>query len=255
MKRLIVSVHDVTPEHGLRIDRLMGLIEESIGPGKAALLAVPHFHHRTRIGSDRRFAVKLRRWAEAGHEVFLHGYCHLDDMGHDDALTSWKAKFLTAGEGEFLGLGYDAASQRLRDGRREIEDVIGRPVAGFVAPAWLYGPATLQALTDLDFPLAESHFRVWDPRSGQVLERGPVITYASRTPMRLLSSLLWSRVAGVLLKPAPVVRIGVHPHDWDAPELVREIGRTLRHFVTTHQPSQYSDLIRVRASAAGAETG
>ena len=29
-----------------------------------------------------------------------------------------------------------------------IEDIIGRPIDGFVAPAWLYGPGAIEALAD-----------------------------------------------------------------------------------------------------------
>jgi uncharacterized protein len=97
-------------------------------------------------------------------------------------------------------------------------------------------------MAELGFPLAEDHFKVWEPETGNVLTRGPVITYASRTPTRLLSSLVWSRLAGVVMKPSPVIRVGVHPHDWDAPELVSEITRTIRHFARSHVPSHYSDL-------------
>lgn len=243
MRKLLVSVHDVSPDQGWRIERLMGLIEELIGPGKAALLAVPHFHHGATIGSDRAFVGRLRAWCEAGSEVFLHGYYHVDDARHAGRLASWKANNLTAGEGEFLGLDFAQARQRLVDGRNSVEDAIGRPVAGFVAPAWLYSADARRAVASLGFPIAEDHFRVWEPATGRLLARGPVITYASRSPVRLLSSLLWSRVAGLALKPMPIVRIGIHPHDWGEPELVSEITRTLRHFARTHSPSHYADLL------------
>lgn len=243
MKRLLVAIHDVTPEHAFKINQLNAIVETAIGPGKAALLVVPDFHGRSAIGSDPTFAAKLRGWVESGSEVFLHGFFHLDGSSQQGQPQSWKARHLTAGEGEFLSLDYAEAVRLLVDGRKAVEDVIGRPVAGFVAPAWLYGEAAQQAVADLDFPLAEDHFKVWEPVTRKVLTRGPVITYASRTPMRLLSSLIWSRVAGAILKPAQVVRVGIHPHDWDAPELVNEIRRTLHHFAASHVPSHYSDLL------------
>lgn len=244
MKRLLVAIHDVTPEHAWRFDQLNAMVEAAIGPGKAALFAVPDFHRRSKIGSDPSFSAKLRRMADAGCEVFLHGYFHQDSSSHAGKPQSWKARYLTAGEGEFLGAEYAEATRLLTDGRNAVEDVIGRPVAGFVAPAWLYSEATKQAIVDLGFPLAEDHFRVWEPHSKAVLTRGPVVTYASRTPMRLLSSLIWSRVAGVVLKPSPVVRVGIHPHDTGAPELISEIARTLGHFASSHVPSRYADLRR-----------
>ena len=84
-----------------------------------------------------------------------------------------RAKYMTAGEGEFLGLSQADASARIREGRSLIEDIIGRPIDGFVAPAWLYGAGALQALSDEGVPLAEDHFRIWSPATGRKLAGEP----------------------------------------------------------------------------------
>ncbi|WP_219894465.1 polysaccharide deacetylase family protein [Aquisediminimonas profunda] len=249
VRSLLASIHDVTPVHARRLERLVPLVQEHVGVGRFALLAVPDFHGEGGIESDRGFAARLRGWSDDGCEVFLHGYLHRDSARHTGALSRLKANHLTAGEGEFLGLDHATALRLLADGRNRVEDVIGRPVAGFIAPAWLYGKAALQAIADLDFPVAEDHFRVWHPASGRVLARGPVITYASRTQMRMLSSLLWSRIATLALQPATTVRLGVHPHDLDAPELVREISRALGVLSQSHPPGQYANLLSHSASA------
>jgi uncharacterized protein len=242
-QKLLVSVHDVTPVHAQRILKIMPVVESIIGEGKAALLAVPDFHGEGAIGSDRDFAARLRGWSDAGNEVFLHGYYHHDQSQHCGVWAQFKARHLTAGEGEFLGLDIETARSLLIDGRNRIEDVIGRSVAGFVAPAWLYGSGAKQAIAELGFAVAEDHFRVWQPETRKIVARGPVITYASRSRARLLSSLIWSRLAGTILKPTQTVRIGVHPHDWDVPELVTEIGRSLTHFSRSHRPARYAELL------------
>lgn len=147
---------------------------------------------------------------------------------------------MTAGEGEFLGLSEAEAAKRIADGRTLIEDVIGRPVDGFVAPAWLYGDGALAALREAALPLAENHFRVWSPATGRQLARGPVITWASRTPMRLASSL----AAAAVLRHAPieVLRVGVHPPDVRHAALVRSIDKTFGMAVRSRRPARYSDL-------------
>ncbi len=149
---------------------------------------------------------------------------------------------MTAGEGEFLGLDHSEAARRLRDGRAELEDIIGGPVAGFVAPAWLYGPGTMEALAEQDFPLAEDHFRVWRPSDGRVLSRGPVITYATRSPARLLSSLAVSRAATLALRPLRTLRLAVHPHDADSPVVMGEIERAVRRHLSHRHAGRYADL-------------
>jgi uncharacterized protein len=247
-RRLLASIHDVTPVHGRRLERLVPFVEERVGAGKFALLAVPDFHGQGKIDSDHAFAAKLRGWSDAGCEVFLHGHAHRDTGRHSGAVARLKAEHLTAGEGEFLSLDHPTATALLIDGRKRVEDVIGRSVAGFIAPAWLYSRDTRRAIADLCFPIAEDHFCVWHPPSGLVLTRGPVVTYASRSPIRMVSSLAWSRVASILLKPSTTIRLGVHPHDIDQPELEREIARALRAFSKSHAPGRYADLLPRLAS-------
>jgi uncharacterized protein len=244
-KRLLASIHDVTPYHAARLDRLVPLVERIVGAGRYALLVVPDFHRSGLLRDNLAFANRLRSWADAGCEIFLHGFSHLDESQHVSRAAQIKAERLTAGEGEFLGLDYNDATSRLQDGRSMLEDIIGRPVAGFIAPAWLYGSDSLKALVDQGFSLAENHFRVWNPQTDAVLARGPVITYASRSLPRLASSILWSRIATIALTKAQTVRFAVHPHDVDSPRLMREIERALQAFTATHAPSAYADLAKM----------
>jgi len=68
-----------------------------------------------------------------------------------------------------------------------------------------------------------------------------VITWASRTPARLASSL---GAAAVLRRSrAKVLRIGVHPPDVNQPLLVTSIERTLSHVSANRRIGRYSDLL------------
>lgn len=241
-RRLLASIHDVTPYHLDRLDRLVPIVEQTVGAGRYALLVVPDFHRSGLIRDNMAFARRLRSWSEAGCEIFLHGFTHLDDVQHTSRAARLKAERMTAGEGEFLGIGYSEAATRLEQGQTMLEDMIGAPVAGFIAPAWLYGADSLKAIADQGFTLVEDHFRVWNPQTGTVLARGPVLTYASRSPMRLASSLLWSRLATIALARAKTVRFAVHPHDVDSPALIHEITRALGVFSASHRPSAYREL-------------
>jgi hypothetical protein len=122
-----------------------------------------------------------------------------------------------------------------------IEGVIGRSIDGFVAPAWLYGAGALEALKQAAVPIAEDHFRVWSPVTGRQLASGPVITWASRSRLRLALSLA---AAGALRRaPLDVLRVGVHPADIHHASLVRSIEKTLRAAAATRRPGRYSDLL------------
>jgi predicted deacetylase len=242
---LLASIHDVSPRFESEVDRLMELIAPHVGE-RLAMLVVPNHWGEAPIVPGSPFAARLRGWADAGIEMFLHGYFHRDEARHGGA-DQLRARFMTAGEGEFLGVSQTAAASRIAEGRALLEDVIGRRIDGFVAPAWLYGKGALAALAQCGISIAEDHMHVWSPATGAILARGPVITWASRTPLRLTSSLM----AAAALRNAPprVLRIGVHPPDSRHPKLVRSIEKTLAKAVKSHRAAGYSDLLPASAAA------
>lgn len=242
---LLASIHDVGPRFESEVDALVDRLERHVGTGRFAMLVVPDHWGEAPLSAAPAFAARLRGWADQGVEMFLHGWSHRDDSAHDDPRTAWKAKHMTAGEGEFLGLSEAEATRRLRAGRKVVEDAIGRPVAGFIAPAWLYGPGAHAAVAAEHFPLAEDHMQVWNPRSGAVLARGPVITWASRSRARIRSSLAFAALARVALQPLRTVRIAVHPGDAHVPALLHSIDATLAAF-SRRRVAHYSDLLAPR---------
>jgi predicted deacetylase len=237
---LLASIHDVSPRFESEVEQLLDLLRPHVGE-RIALLVVPNHWGEAPIIPGSPFAARLRAWADSGCEIFLHGFYHRDEAQHGRAADRVRANFMTAGEGEFLGLSQTNAATRITEGRALLEDVIGRPVDGFVAPAWLYGPGALKALEDCSIAIAEDHFRVWSPASGKLLARGPVITWASRTRLRLASSL----IAAAVLRHASlkVLRVGVHPPDICHPVLVRSIDATLRRAARTRHVGAYSALL------------
>jgi predicted deacetylase len=237
---LLASIHDVSPRFESEVDGLIDLLRPHIGQN-LAMLVVPNHWGDSPIIAGSPFASRLRAWASSGVEIFLHGYFHRDEARHESSADRLRARFMTAGEGEFLGLDEEAARARIVQGRALLEDVIGRPIDGFVAPAWLYGTGALLALKDAKVPIAEDHMHVWSPASGSDLARGPVITWASRTKVRLLSSL--AAAAALRRVPLKVLRIGVHPPDIRHPSLVRSIEKTFRVASARRRPGRYSDLL------------
>ncbi|WP_380783654.1 DUF2334 domain-containing protein [Sphingomonas sp. R86520] len=247
-KRLIVSIHDVSPTFAVPIAMLAERIEAILGGPRFAMLVVPDHWGAARLDRDPGFGRRLREWADAGVEMFLHGWFHRDASAHQRTARALKAKYMTAGEGEFLGLDADEAENRMRAGRDMVEQAIGRPVAGFIAPAWLYGPGAHAALKACDFALAEDHFRVWQPRTGAIVARGPVVTWASRSPARTASSLAVAAVARTMPDWMPTMRVAVHPGDVTKDSLLTSIDRTLRTLAERRTVSRYADLVRDRVT-------
>lgn len=237
---LLASIHDVSPRFEEEVDHLIDFLSPHVDQ-RLAMLVIPNHWGDAPIVPGSPFAARLRGWAEQGIEIFLHGFTHRDDARYSGAADRMRARFMTAGEGEFLGLSTTEAAQRIADGQALLEGIIGRPIDGFVAPAWLYGEGAQEALKRSAIPLAEDHIRVWSPASGAELAWGPVITWASRTRMRLLSSL--AAAAALRHAPLEVLRIGVHPPDVRHPALVRSIGKTFEAARRTRRPASYGELL------------
>ncbi len=241
-KLLLASIHDVGPRFEREVDQLAQLLSGILGGPKFAMLVVPDHWSEAPLAGNLAFQRRLRDWADQGVEMFVHGWFHKDLARHAGA-AAFKAKHMTAGEGEFLGLTRAVAAQRMADGKALIEDAIGRPAAGFIAPAWLYGDGARAALAASTFALAEDHMRVWQPASGQVLAKGPVITWASRSRPRQLSSRFFAGLARTALHGQAVVRVAVHPGDVTVPALLGSIAATFQSFATRRPAGRYADLL------------
>jgi predicted deacetylase len=239
-RRLLASIHDVGPRFEAQVDALSDRLTGLLGGRRFAMLVVPDHWDEAPLSACPAFAARLRGWADDGVEMFLHGWRHRDDSSD----KGFAQRHMTAGEGEFADLSKDEAAARISDGRKVVEDAIGRAVAGFVAPAWLYSPGAIEAVREAGFALAEDHMKVWNPQKDQVLARGPVITWASRSPARIRSSLMFAGLARGTLPIMPTVRIAVHPGDVAVPALLDSIDMTLMRFTRTHAPSRYADLLR-----------
>jgi hypothetical protein len=241
-KRLILSIHDVTPRHFERLKQIDAFLKEQGIGSRYSMLVVPDFWHQWPLEAHSEFQSWLRARAGEGVEMILHGFYHRDESVHSTAAARFKARALTAREGEFLGLSRAESLERLQRGRDLLSSILGRKIEGFIAPAWLYGAGAREALQDLGFDFAEDHWSVWSPSSGKTLATSPVISYASRSEARILSSLVWSRLATMALRPLDAVRLAIHPHDFDVDRLVTEIARATTSLLTHREPVLYRDL-------------
>lgn len=239
---LLASIHDVGPGFDREVDTLAELLGETLSGPNFAMLVVPDHWGENPLLPGTPFARRLRDWAEQGVEMFVHGWYHKDTARHAGP-AGFKARHMTAGEAEFLGLGRTEAAQRMAAGRKLVEDITGKAAAGFVAPAWLYGEGARAALRASDFAVAEDHMRVWRPQTGETLARGPVITWASRSPMRTASSLAFAALARHALRSCDVVRVATHPGDTGKAAILSSIGRTLERLACDRQAGRYAELL------------
>lgn len=246
-RQTLISIHDVSPRHFDRVREIVDMFHELGLGNRFAMLVVPDFWKQWPLEDHPEFCEWLRSQSEAGVEMILHGFTHLDETEHTDAKTAFKAKHMTAGEGEFSGLSHGEAIRKIEHGEQVLRDTCGISADGFCAPAWLYSDAAKQALTDKGYEFAEDHMKVWSPQSGQETAKGPVVSYASRSKSRIASSLLWSWASRLVLAPFAITRIAVHPHDFDIPALKSEIRRQIAHQLRFRAPVYYREVIHPAA--------
>jgi predicted deacetylase len=243
--RLLVSLHDVTPVHARRLERAERLLE-ALGVEAVTYLLVPDFHGLGAAHALMEFVAWCRAPRPYVVQWFLHGYFHGEHVvpavgGPRLTASEWLASsFLTAGEAECLGLRGEALHARLRNGIESCELCIGAPPTGFVAPAWLFNQELVPALTAMNFEYTESQLRVWQLRTGRV-RRSPVITWATRTALRRWGSVACSAVRRHTRHP--VVRVALHPFDFDHPGTIASIARTIDALRGNRTIAPYDDAL------------
>jgi hypothetical protein len=97
--------------------------------------------------------------------------------------------------------------------------------------------------------MAEDHWKVWSPTTGQVLAESPVLTWASRSRARIASSLLVARLLPTLLQGMQVARVGVHPGDAAIPAIMSSIDSAVARLSRSHRVARYDDLPAAKAIA------
>ncbi|BAL95820.1 DUF2334 domain-containing protein [Rubrivivax gelatinosus] len=218
------------------------------------LLVVPRMHGQP---ASAEFLHWLRRQAQAGHELALHGYTHLDDgPAAAGPLEHWRRHWYTAGEGEFAALGREQAAERLQLGLQWAERE-GLPMAGFVAPAWLLGDGGWDAVRAGPFAYTCTLGRVVALPGGEALA-APSFVFSTRAAWRVHASVAWNRLLGLTQRQRPLQRFELHPADCDAgavsrcwSDLLRSALRS-RHPVTLGQAAAIARRLGTRpATAAG----
>jgi predicted deacetylase len=223
-----VSIHDVSPAWSDEVEVALELCS-SMGI-RPALLVVPDFHGRAPLLGDARFCARLRHLQSLGHEIYLHGFFHRSRERYDAAQGSRRLAWLLAqriasgGEAEMSDVSREEGRARIDRGERVLLDAELR-IDGFVAPAWSMPRWLLPLLRERGCRFTEDHFHVYDP-AGDRARPSVTLNWATRSPVRLLSSVAWCRTAKVARAFGPA-RIAIHPGDMRYRLVRGEIERLL----------------------------
>jgi predicted deacetylase len=237
---VIVSIHDVTPALLPRVEALWALCRvRGVTP---ALLVVPNWHGAWPIAGNAAFLDWLSARAADGAEIVLHGERH-DEVGLPRAFADEvRAVGRTNREGEFLTLELDAAAERIARGLALLRGA-GLTPAGFVPPAWLMRPATIEACRRAGLPFTEDDGQIHLLGERVTALASPVVRWSGRAALRARLSVAVAEWRWRAQRTHPLVRIAYHPSDLDHPATARSAETILDRWLTVSRPARYGELV------------
>ena len=236
---LVVSIHDVSTITRPVVERMLADLEGE-GVPVTSLLVIPDHHHGGRIDQDPDFVSWMASCVKRGHESVLHGFYHLRPSTSGDGMaTRLITRSYTAGEGEFYDLSFEEASRLLRLGKDALK-ACGIYSAGFIAPAWLLGREAARAVKEEGFEYTTLIGSITDCREGRKFPSRSLV-YSVRAPWRRSVSLVWNEMLFKRLKESPLMRLGLHPPDWEHPAIRSHILTLIRAATVDRRVTTYRD--------------
>lgn len=235
---LVVSVHDVAPSSRETNEKIISELSRR-GVTACSLLVVPNYHHAGSITDDRELGIWLRELEGRGHEIVIHGYYHERPRRERESVREkLMTRFYTQDEGEFYDLGYDEAFRRITRAREDFA-ALGLSPRGFIAPAWLLSSEGERAAIDGGMEYTTRLGSVRDLRSGKDFSAASLV-YSVRDRWRRTASLAWNSTLFLVANQQPLLRLSIHPLDYQYPEIWAQIGRFIDRVLPGRSPTTYA---------------
>jgi predicted deacetylase len=253
-RALIVSLHDVSPLTHAACGRIMPELE-ALGVSRMSLLVIPDHHHRGHFAADSEFCDWLRAQAAAGHEIVTHGYYHRRERRErETARERLTTRVYTADEGEFYDIDKEKAFARVKRANDEFRGA-GLSPRGFIAPAWLLGAEAEMALRELGCEYTTRLAGVTDLQKGRTYA-SQSLCWSVRAAWRRVISRVWNRLLFNRLAANPLLRIAVHPVDFEHPAIWQQIVSLAGRALESREPATYYEwVVRQRALDSQSPTG
>lgn len=234
---LVVSIHDASPLTQKRVAQMLDDLK-ALGVAQTSLLVIPNHHHKAPLEENPAFGGWLQETSQAGHETVAHGFFHQRPPS-GGWRTRLLAEYYTAGEGEFLDLSETDAAGRLEKAGK-IFAGLGLQPRGFIAPAWLLGPEAEKAVRKADFDYTTRLGEFLDLKTGAVT-RSQSLVWSVRAAWRRMLSLGWNAWLFERLAKTPLLRVGLHPPDWDHPAIRKQCLKLIARALTTRKALTYEE--------------
>jgi uncharacterized protein len=239
-KQLIISFHDLHPGSWETCRRF---IEKSkqLGARNMTLLVIPQYHGQAPFTENSTFVDWLKGLDQKDFDLCLHGYYHRAEAVRGNWYQRLMGNVYTTGEGEFYQLSKSQAEEKLAAGI-SLFTPNHLPVYGFTAPAWLVSAEAKAAIKDAGF----LYNTLWDGvelPSLNTFVKAPTLVYSSRNAWRRVVSKWWINIFHKLNRNTHILRLAVHPIDFDYPDIEAHLYRVLEKALRSRTTSTYRDLI------------
>jgi predicted deacetylase len=228
-----VAIHDLEPTTFGRCREIHSWLRDH-GIDRVTLLVIPAPCGRAFIHDAEELAGWLRACVASGDAVAQHGLTH-QRLRRPRGPRALLAHFQGGEAAEFPGRDPDATEASVRLGRRLLCEVGVEP-HGFVAPAYAYTPALRRAAT--------MSFSWWADLRGICIGgrrlNAPALGLGTSTPVKRALSPSLAAAAGAL-SSGTIMRIDIHPADFDLPRHVAALERLLRR-AGGRMPVTYDEL-------------
>ena len=243
---LVISIHDVSPLTQPVVQEMLADLA-GLGVTRTSLLVIPNHHHRAPLAEAPLFCGWLEKLQDAGHEIVMHGFFHQRPAGGGGLVQSLVTEQYTSGEGEFFDLPEAEATHRLSEAQVLFRQKNFRS-PGFIAPAWLLGQEAEAAVKKAGFEYTTRLGNIKDLRLEKVTPTQSLV-WSVRSGWRRTLSLGWNAFLAKRLAGNPVMRVGLHPPDWNFPAIRAQVLRLIGAALARREAITYEEwLLRDRAA-------
>lgn len=238
---LVVSVHDVAPEHTRALQRLLRDLD-AFGVGPRVFKVVPNSAVGGRLDAAPALVDLLRQEVRTGSEIVLHGYTH---RAAGRLRGPWpdrlRARLFAGGVAEFLTLERRAMVERLEAGR-ELLSGLGLETRGFCAPGWLAPPEIVPLLRQLGFRYYVGMSTLRDLRDDRCLWL-PWVGYMGASPWQERLVGVGGQAQVAVARWFPAVKGFLHPQGIPEAQAYQRVLRLLARLARERQPATYGQLL------------
>ena len=146
----------------------------------------------------------------------------------------------------------EVTAERLDRAKADFQQLDVPAPVGFIAPAWLLGDPAMEAVREAGFRYTTYLTGLRDFRGGENGGFFPArsLVYSCRNRWRRAASLVWNGGLARRLRGQPLLRLSLHPPDYQHPDIWRQVRRVVSEALSDREAMTYRDHLAIARPAA-----